>query len=101
MKSMWPPLAAIFFMSYLYRAVGGHGPSASPLDLLLKVIKKLLSKIQTHCYLFHRKRCSFQHFTVPGLMKSSDFIFQIFLAGDGPHCDLDKHFRCYFEYVGK
>ena len=26
MKSMWPPLAAIFFMTYLYRAWGGHGP---------------------------------------------------------------------------
>ena len=25
MKSMWPPLTAIFFMTYLYRA-GGGGP---------------------------------------------------------------------------
>ena len=31
MKSMWPPLAAIFFMTYLYRAVGGHGPLGTPL----------------------------------------------------------------------
>ena len=31
MKSMWPPLAAIFFMTYLYRAGGGgHGPLGTP-----------------------------------------------------------------------
>ena len=31
MKSMWPPLATIFFMTYFYRAgVGGMVPSASP-----------------------------------------------------------------------
>ena len=34
MKSMWPPLAAIFFMACLYRAGGGegrgHGPSPPP-----------------------------------------------------------------------
>ena len=29
MKSMWTPLAAIFFMTYLYRA-GGHGPLGTP-----------------------------------------------------------------------
>ena len=30
MKSMWPPLAAIFFMTYLYRAGGAMAPSAPP-----------------------------------------------------------------------
>ena len=30
MKSMWPPLAAIFFMTCLYRAGGGHGPLGTP-----------------------------------------------------------------------
>ena len=30
MKSMWPPLAAIFFMTYLYRAGRGHGPPRHP-----------------------------------------------------------------------
>ena len=35
MKSMWPPLAAIFFMTYLYRAGGTMAPSAPPLDPLL------------------------------------------------------------------
>ena len=34
MKSMWLPLAAIFFMTCLYRAGGAMAPSASP-DLLL------------------------------------------------------------------
>ena len=35
MKSMWPPLAAIFFMAHFYRAWGGHGPLGTPLDPLL------------------------------------------------------------------
>ena len=30
MKSMRPPSAAIFFMTYFYRARGGHGPLAPP-----------------------------------------------------------------------
>ena len=32
MKSMWPPLVAIFFMTYFYRAGGGggHGPLGLP-----------------------------------------------------------------------
>ena len=30
MKSIWPPLAAIFFMTYLYKAGGGMAPSAPP-----------------------------------------------------------------------
>ena len=30
MKSMWPPSAAIFFMTYFYRARGGHGPLGPP-----------------------------------------------------------------------
>ena len=30
MKSMRPNLAAIFYMTYFYRAGGGHGPLASP-----------------------------------------------------------------------
>ena len=38
MKAMWPPLAAIFFMTYLYRAGGGgHGPLGTPLDPLLLI----------------------------------------------------------------
>ena len=32
---------------------------------------------------------------------SIDFMFHAYLAGDGPHCDLGRHFRCYFKYVGK
>ena len=36
MKYMWPPLASIFLMTYLYRA-GGHGPLGTPpLDPLLE-----------------------------------------------------------------
>ena len=36
MKSMWPPLVAIFFMTYFHRTGGGGmAPSASPLDPLL------------------------------------------------------------------
>ena len=35
MKSMWLPLAVIFFMTYFHRARGGHGPLAPPLDPLL------------------------------------------------------------------
>ena len=30
MKSMRPPSAAIFFMTYFYRAEGGHGPLGPP-----------------------------------------------------------------------
>ena len=30
MKSMWLPLAAIFFMTYLHRAGGGHDPLGTP-----------------------------------------------------------------------
>ena len=30
MKSMWPPLVAIFFMTYFHRARGGHGPLGPP-----------------------------------------------------------------------
>ena len=30
MKSMWPPLAAIFFMTNFYRAGGAMAPSATP-----------------------------------------------------------------------
>ena len=30
MKSMRPPLAAIFFMTYFHRARGGHGPLSTP-----------------------------------------------------------------------
>ena len=36
MKSMQPPLAAIFFMTYFHRVRGGMAPSA-PLDLLLLI----------------------------------------------------------------
>ena len=35
MKSMRPPSAAIFFMTYFHRARGGHGPLGPPLDPLL------------------------------------------------------------------
>ena len=35
MKSMWLPLVAIFFMTYLYRA--GGGPLGTPLDPLLSM----------------------------------------------------------------
>ena len=30
MKSVWLPLVAIFFMTYLYRIGGGHGPLGTP-----------------------------------------------------------------------
>ena len=40
MKSMWPPLAAIFFMTYLYRAGGAMAPSLPPLDPLLNCLVK-------------------------------------------------------------
>ena len=40
MKSMWPPLAAIFFMTYFYRAWGGAWPPRHPpLDPLLKLTR--------------------------------------------------------------
>ena len=34
MKSMWPPLVAIFFMTYFYRTGGGMAPLTplAPLD---------------------------------------------------------------------
>ena len=40
MKSMRPPLAAIFLMTYFYRARGGHGPLTFffPDPLLFKII---------------------------------------------------------------
>ena len=38
MKSMRPPSAAIFFMTYFHRAGGGHGPLGPPLDPLLRAI---------------------------------------------------------------
>ena len=39
MKSMQPPLAAIFFMTYFHRAGGGgHGPLSPPPDPLLMVL---------------------------------------------------------------
>ena len=41
MKSMRPPSAAIFLMTYFYRARGGHGPltfSPPPDPLLFKII---------------------------------------------------------------
>ena len=44
MKSMWLPLAAIFFMTYLYRAGGGgHGLLGTPLDPLLNVAADTLT----------------------------------------------------------
>ena len=36
MKSMWPPLATIFFMTYFHRAWGGGAWPLGPLDPLLK-----------------------------------------------------------------
>ena len=41
MKSMWPNSAAIFFMTYFYRAGGGRGsmPPSAPLDPLLLMQK--------------------------------------------------------------
>ena len=49
MKSMWPPLAAIFFMTYFYRAwgEGGMAPSAPPLDPLLGAASAWFSIWQT------------------------------------------------------
>ena len=38
MKSMWPPLVAIFFMTYFYRAGGGMAPSAPPDPLLVLTV---------------------------------------------------------------
>ena len=38
MKSMQPPLVAIFLMTNFYRTGGGHGPLALPLDPLLLCI---------------------------------------------------------------
>ena len=35
MKSMWPPLTAIFFMTYFHRARGPWPPRRPPLDPLL------------------------------------------------------------------
>ena len=51
MKSMWPPLAAIFFMTYFYRAWGGHGPLGTPLDPLLKEDKHKLFTQKYVCML--------------------------------------------------
>ena len=44
MKSMRPPSAAIFFMTYFYRARGGHGPLGPPLDPLLVIFTALFTK---------------------------------------------------------
>ena len=49
MKSMWLPLAAIFFMTYLYRAEGGMAPSATPLDPLL-IYKNMLFLVLNTMY---------------------------------------------------
>ena len=56
MKSMWPPLAAIFFMTYLYRAGGGGPwPPRHPLDPLLEFsffTKDVFSKLLLQRLLF-------------------------------------------------
>ena len=59
MKSMWLPLAAIFFMTYLYR-VGGHGPLGAPLDLLLVPLSNLSYTVVTrmHSSRMRTVRCS-------------------------------------------
>ena len=44
MKSMWSPLAAIFFMTYFHRATGGPWPPRAPLDPLLLVVVRKVSK---------------------------------------------------------
>ena len=52
MKSMWPPLAAIFFMTYFYRALGGPWPPRHPLlDPLLKEDKHELFTQRYVCML--------------------------------------------------
>ena len=58
MKSMWPPLAAIFLMTYLYRA-GMHGALGTPLDPLLirgpiLVIFKYVTFINNFCIRYWR-----------------------------------------------
>ena len=50
MKSMWPPLAAIFLMTYFYRAWGAMPPSAPPLDPLLLLQRAVC--ILLECILF-------------------------------------------------
>ena len=50
MKSMWPPLAAIFFMTYFYRA-GGPWPPRPPLDPLLILFVLFTKTRETGSYL--------------------------------------------------
>ena len=46
MKSMRPPLVAIFFMTYFYRARGGHGPLAPPGSATAMLIKRVRAQSQ-------------------------------------------------------
>ena len=59
MKSMWPLLAAIFFMAFFYRAGGGSmAPLPSPLDSLLGGDVKHLA----HTHVIIVLRIWFSHF---------------------------------------
>ena len=64
MKYVWPPLAAIFFMTCLYRA-----PSAPLLDPLLENISCLKCTVNSYFYLIQRKSLVMNDFelTVPDL----------------------------------
>ena len=106
MKSMRPPLAAIFFMTYFHRAGGGHGPLAPPLDPLLSPLGKfgkfrrpIFSKC---CYstwhdIYRKLKCNFISSSVaidrPGVgavgtrapLSPISFIFMQFLAKIWPN----------------
>ena len=55
MKSMWPPLLAIFFMTYFYRALGGAMAPRHPLPDPLLHINPF--QVKLHCKEFERDPC--------------------------------------------
>ena len=54
MKSMRPPLAAIFFMTYFHRARGAMVPSGPPLDPLLCNDDDTLTDVYVARYYSHQ-----------------------------------------------